>query len=105
MNLKGSLPLLILHTLSKGRSHGYRIAKLIREQSDGILDFKEGTLYPTLHNLEKKGYVTAQEDYENGRKRRYYQLTNEGKERLETERGEWEQYAGAVNTILDANGS
>ncbi|HVU10832.1 MAG TPA: helix-turn-helix transcriptional regulator, partial [Phototrophicaceae bacterium] len=57
MNLKGSLPLLILHVLTQGSNHGYGIAKLIRDQSGGVLDFKEGTLYPTLHTLEQQGLI------------------------------------------------
>ena len=100
MNMKGSLPLLILHNLSLEPSHGYRIAKQIRVQSDGVLDFKEGTLYPTLHNLEKLGLVVSYNEMENGRSRRYYQLTENGKAELARQRQEWTVYAGAVDMIL-----
>ena len=105
MNLKGSLPLLILHNLSLEPSHGYRIAKQIRVQSDGVLDFKEGTLYPTLHNLEKQGLVASYNDMENGRSRRYYQLTDAGKAELARQRQEWAVYAGAVDVILGRSSS
>ena len=57
INLKGSLPLLVLHVLAQGENHGYGIAKLIKDQSEGVLDFKEGTLYPTLHGMEKQGLI------------------------------------------------
>ena len=100
MNMKGSLPLLILHNLAIEPSHGYRIAKQIRVQSDGVLDFKEGTLYPTLHNLEKQGLVASFKEEENGRSRRYYQLTEDGKAELVRQREEWTLYSGAVDTIL-----
>ncbi len=100
MNMKGSLPLLILHNLAKEPSHGYRIAKQIRVQSDGVLDFKEGTLYPTLHNLEKQGLIASFKEKENGRSRRYYQLTDNGKAELARQRQEWRLYAGAVDMVL-----
>ncbi len=100
MYFKGSLPLLILHTLLRGPGHGYRIAKHIKQQSDGVLDFKEGTLYPTLHSMEKQGLIEAYSEIEKGRKRRYYRLTGDGRKMLEKKRAEWEQYTHAVNTIL-----
>ena len=100
MNLKGSLPLLILHTLADGPKHGYRIAKEIKTQSQGVLDFKEGTLYPTLHGLEKQELVAAYSEIENGRERRYYRLTDSGREALDHELNEWERYSNAVSMIL-----
>jgi PadR family transcriptional regulator, regulatory protein PadR len=100
MNMKGSLPLLILVVLSKGDSHGYQIAKAIKQQSSGVLDFKEGTLYPTLHNLEEQGVIEAFEQEESGRTRRYYRLTDEGRATLNRQRAEWERYSSAVETIL-----
>ena len=59
MNLKGTLPTLILEALVKEPSHGYRIAQGIKERSQGVLDFKEGTLYPALHKLENEGVVES----------------------------------------------
>lgn len=100
MNLKGSLPLLILHTLSDGPKHGYWIAKDIKSQSQGVLDFKEGTLYPTLHGLEKQGLIEAYTEIENGRERRYYRLTDSGREALDHELEQWERYADAVSMVL-----
>ncbi|MBE0691065.1 MAG: helix-turn-helix transcriptional regulator, partial [Anaerolineae bacterium] len=64
--------------LSKGPNHGYQIEKAIKQQSEGILDFKEGTLYPALHGLEEQGMIEAIEREENGRLRRYYRLTQDG---------------------------
>lgn len=100
MNLKGSLPLLILHTLSEGPKHGYWIAKEIKTQSQGVLDFKEGTLYPTLHGLEKQELIEAYTEIENGRERRYYRLTEGGRDALNHELEAWQRYANAVSMVL-----
>src|SRR5215475_9500713 len=78
MNFKGTLPTLILEALASGPNHGYRIAQQIKEQSKGVLDFKEGTLYPALHKLESDGLVTSYEREEKGRPRRYYRITRAG---------------------------
>lgn len=100
MNFKGSLSLIILHLLSQEPSHGYQIARDIREQSGGILDFAEGTLYPTLHGLEKQGLLRSYKQKESGRTRRYYRLTDEGHKALAAERKAWHQYSQIVNTIV-----
>jgi transcriptional regulator len=100
MNLKGSLPLLILHVLTNGATHGYQIAKQIKLLSNEVLDFKEGTLYPTLHNLEAQGWIESFEQAENGRVRRYYRLTDAGRAALDAQRDAWDRYATAVNHVL-----
>jgi PadR family transcriptional regulator, regulatory protein PadR len=100
MNLKGSLPALILETLSRGSSHGYEIATIIKRKSAGVLDFKEGTLYPALHTLERDGMVQSNTELENGRTRRYYQLTDKGSKHLEKSKLEWLRMSGAINSVL-----
>jgi transcriptional regulator len=100
MNMKGSLPALILQVLAHEESHGYRIAQQIKATSKGVLDFKEGTLYPALHDLENKGLVESRELIENSRTRRYYRLTEDGRKALAKEREEWTRYAHAVTLIL-----
>lgn len=100
MNLKGTLPTLILEVLAHEPSHGYRIAQKIKQRSDGLLDFKEGTLYPALHKLENEGTVESYESVENGRPRRYYRLTPAGRKVLNRDRAEWLQLSRAVSTIL-----
>ncbi len=100
MNIKGNLPLLILHTLSTGPKHGYRIAKEIKQKSGGMLDFAEGTLYPALHDLEKQALIEVFEEEKDGRVRRCYRLTGAGHEALVRERREWTQYSRIVNLIL-----
>ena len=100
MNLKGTLPILVLSVLEQGPCHGYSIAQQIKRRSDGILDFKEGTLYPALHSQEKKGLIKSDSKIENGRKRRYYKLTPKGTRALAKEREEWRLQSEAVTDIL-----
>ncbi len=100
MNLKGSLPTLILQNLLRGSNHGYHIAQEIKQSSRGVLDFKEGTLYPALHALEAKKLISSTTREENGRERRYYKLTEKGKKALVKERAEWLQFSTAINGIL-----
>ena len=100
MNFKGTLPTLVLETLLHEPSHGYRIAQLIKERSRGVLDFKEGTLYPALHKLENGGLVESYEDVENGRTRRHYRITKAGRGTLTKDRAEWRKLSRAVTTVL-----
>jgi PadR family transcriptional regulator, regulatory protein PadR len=100
MNFKGTLPTLILEALQHEPSHGYRIAQGIKERSRGVLDFKEGTLYPALHKLENEGLVESYEGMESGRPRRYYRITKDGHRALDKDRADWRKYSRAVTTIL-----
>ena len=100
MNFKGTLPTLILESLAREPSHGYRIAQSIKERSAGVLDFKEGTLYPALHKLESEGLVESYESAETGRARRCYRITPQGRGTLAKDRGEWRELSQAVNLIL-----
>ena|SRR5579859_863916 len=100
MNFKGTLPTLILEALLHEPSHGYRIAQRIKERSQGVLDFKEGTLYPALHKLENDGLVESHEDIEKGRARRYYRITKGGRAALTKDRAEWRALSKAVTMIL-----
>jgi len=100
VNFKGTLPTLILETLAHQPSHGYHIAQQIKERSQGVLDFKEGTLYPALHKLENEGLVQSYEGVEKGRPRRYYRITKPGRVTLARDRAEWQALSGAVTMIL-----
>ena len=100
MNVKGTLPVLILEALEQESDHGYRIAQRIKERSEGVLDFKEGTLYPALHKLENEGLVKSFEGIEKGRPRRYYCITPNGRAILAKDRAEWRQLSRAVTMIL-----
>lgn len=100
MNLKGSLPLLILHVLEPAPLHGYAIAQAIKLRSAGVLDFREGTLYPTLHGLEERGLIESQVEIESGRQRRSYRMTEAGRRALAEQRGEWLRYTRAIGAVL-----
>jgi PadR family transcriptional regulator, regulatory protein PadR len=100
MNLKGSLAPLILQNLRRGPNHGYRIAQEIKQKSKGVLDFKEGTLYPALHGLEGKGLIASYTQEENGRTRCYYKLTEAGKRSLAKEKQEWMRFSSAISILL-----
>jgi DNA-binding PadR family transcriptional regulator len=100
MNFKGTLPTLILEALVHEPSHGYRIAQQIKERSQGVLDFKEGTLYPALHKLANDGLVESCEGVEKGRLRRYYSITKSGRGLLAKDRAERRELSQAVSAIL-----
>jgi len=102
MNLKGTLPVLILQVVSQGEKHGYAIAQEIKQRSRGVLDFKEGSLYPALHAQEKKGFIQSCDRAHDGRRRRYYHLTQAGAEALTAHRNEWRRLSTAVSGILEA---
>jgi PadR family transcriptional regulator, regulatory protein PadR len=100
MNVRGTLPTLILEALEREPDHGYSIAQRIKERSKGVLDFKEGTLYPALHKLELEGMVESYEGMEKGRTRRYYRITKAGHGELSKGRVEWQRVSRAVSMIL-----
>jgi transcriptional regulator len=101
--LKGTLDLLILKALSWGPAHGYGVARRIEESTNDALAVGEGTLYPALHRLEERGWVSASwGTSENNRQAKYYSLTKAGRAQLRVETESWRRYATAVFAALDA---
>jgi len=99
--LQGTLDLLILRTLLTGRAHGHAIAKAIEFSSDDVLQVEQGSLYPALHRLIKRGMVAAEEGTsENNRRAKFYQLTAKGRRQLVVETNKWDKLAGAIARIL-----
>jgi PadR family transcriptional regulator, regulatory protein PadR len=99
--LQGTLDLLILRTLRPGPSHGHAIAKIIERGSGDVLQVEQGSLYPALHRLIKRGWITAEEGIsENNRRAKFYRLTAKGRRQLETEIGKWDRLVGAIAGIL-----
>lgn len=99
---QGTLDLLILRTLALGPRHGWGIAERIEQVSSEILSVKQGSLYPALHRLERRGLIKARWGAsENNRRAKYYELTRPGKKKLEEEKGMWNKLAGAVGQVLD----
>jgi transcriptional regulator len=97
----GTLDLLILKAVSWGPSHGYAIARWIRETTSDVLVVQEGALYPALHRLERKGLLSEEwRESETGRQAKYYTLTPRGRTQLRAERKRWEEYSRAVARAL-----
>jgi transcriptional regulator len=101
--LGGTLDLLILKALSWGPAHGYAVARWIEQATDDALAIGEGTLYPALHRLEERGWVTASwGTSENNRRAKFYELTQAGEARLREESKNWRRYAEAVFAALES---
>jgi len=99
--LQGTLDLLILRTLLLGPTHGHAIAKAIEFRSDDVLQVEQGSLYPALHRLIKRGWISVQDGTsENNRRAKFYRLTPKGRRQLEVETGKWDKLAGAIARIL-----
>ena len=98
--LKGSTETLLLSLLASEPMYGYQVVKEIEERSSGYFRFKEGTLYPALHRLEKDALVQGRWDTSpSGQSRRYYHITAKGQERLESMLTEWSQFSRAVDLV------
>lgn len=100
---KGSSSMLVLSVLEKEDLYGYMIIKKIAEKSENVFLFKEGTLYPILHNFEANGYLKSYWVESEGRKRKYYHITKKGLKELEDTKKEWESYSIAVGKVLHGN--
>src|SRR5437870_8044084 len=99
--LQGTLDLLILRTLLLGRAHGHAIAKAIERNAEDVLRVEQGSLYPALHRLIKRGWISAEEGTsENNRKANFYRLTEKGRQQLAVEQSKWDKLAGAIARIL-----
>ena len=99
--LQGTLDLLILRTLLWGPAHGHAIAKAIQHGSDDVLLIEQGSLYPALHRLIKRGWITfAEGTSENNRRAKFYRLTAKGRKQLAVETTKWDTLAAAVARIL-----
>lgn len=99
--LQGTLDLLILRTLLLGPTHGHAIAKAIEFQSDDVLQVEQGSLYPALHRLIKRRWISAEEGTsENNRRAKFYRLTAKGRKQLTIETNKWDRLAAAIARIL-----
>jgi PadR family transcriptional regulator, regulatory protein PadR len=99
--LQGTLDFIVLQTLLWGPRHGYGIAQMIRARSDELLQVDTGSLYPALHRLERKKWITAEWDVsENNQRVRVYRLTAAGRKQLAVERSKWEQLSEAIAAIM-----
>jgi transcriptional regulator len=101
--LQGTLDMLILRTLALGRAHGHQIAKHIQRTTDDLLQVEHGSLYPALHRLERKGWISARWEpagKDLKREFKYYRLTAAGKNRLVAEESKWKQLTAAIARVM-----
>jgi transcriptional regulator len=99
--LQGTLDMLILKIVALGPVHGYGISLRIRQISKEVLQVQQGSLYPALHRLEKRGWLTAEwGESENGRQAKFYKLSPKGRKQLQAEESNWERLARAVTQIM-----
>lgn len=100
--VSGSMALLVMKLLESGDKYGYQMIEDLRKRSDDTFHLKAGTLYPLLHGLEEKGYVSAYErEASAGKPRRYYHLTKQGHAALNEKVQAWKTYAHAVSRVLE----
>lgn len=98
----GTLDLLVLRAVRTEARHGYAIGQLLRQTSEGVLDVAEGVMYPALHRLEEREFLTATwGKSETGRRAKYYSLTRKGRAHLEAQTAGWTAFSGAVRGVLD----
>ena len=101
--LQGTLDMLILKIVALGPVHGYGISQRIAQISDNVLQVQQGSLYPALHRLEKRGWLDAEWGVsDNGREAKFYRLSRVGRKQLAAEETNWERLSGAVTLILKA---
>jgi transcriptional regulator len=101
--LQGTLDMLILKVVALGPIHGYGISQRIRQISKEVLNVQQGSLYPALHRLEKRGWLAADwGESENGRQAKFYRLSAKGRRQLTTEEQTWKRMEEAVRLILGA---
>ena len=99
---QGTLDLLILRTLAPSPQHGWAISERIHQISSKVLQVQQGSLYPALHRLERRGWIKSRwGPSENNRRAKYYELTARGRKQLEAEKTAWEKLTAAVAQILE----
>jgi PadR family transcriptional regulator, regulatory protein PadR len=100
---QGTLDLLILKTLGLGSQHGWAISERVQQISSDVLRIQQGSLYPALHRLQRRGWIAGSwGTSENNRRAKYYELTAEGRRQLEVEETSWRKLAAAVGQVLEA---
>lgn len=103
--ISGSTSMLVLRLLEEGDLYGYQMIERLRERSNYVFELKAGTLYPLLHGMEEKGFLTSYEQEEGGKVRKYYHLTKDGKKALKEKEEEWNTYRSAVERVLQMGGA
>jgi PadR family transcriptional regulator, regulatory protein PadR len=98
---QGTLDLLILRTLALGPQHGWAISERVQQMSSDVLQIQQGSLYPALHRMERRGLIKARwGTSENNRKAKYYELSRSGRQQLEVQTDAWQKLTAAVAQVL-----
>ena len=99
--LHGTLDALVLKTLAGGRLHGYAVARAIEDATNRVVEVEEGSLYPALYRMERKGWIEAEwGTSEGGRRAKFYRLTPRGRRQLTARTAEWTRFAAAISRVL-----
>lgn len=98
--VRGHVDAMLLGVLESGPLHGYAIIEAVTRRSGGALDLAAGTIYPSLHRLERSGVLSSSWTTVGGRRRRSYALTDAGRGRLQSERAEWRQFSATIGAVL-----
>ncbi len=99
--LHGTLDTLVLKVLSGGRRHGYAVARALEDATDGVVEIEEGSLYPALYRMERKGWVDAEWGLSDlGRRAKFYRITPKGRRQLTTQSEDWIRFAAAISRVL-----
>lgn len=98
--LKGSTNLLVLSLLQEENMYGYQMIRKLSEKSNDVFELQEGTLYPILHGLEEKGFISSYCDDTTGKKRKYYTITKKGKNQLKEKKEEWSVFSSGINQVI-----
>jgi len=100
--LRGALEMLVLRTLAEGAMHGFGITEVLRERSDTVLTVDEGSMYPALYRMQRRGWIAAEWGRsENNRRAKFYSLTDDGRQHLETATERWSRFSRAVARVMD----
>ena len=102
--LQGTLDMLILKALSHGPSHGYDVVRWIHQTTDDLLRVEEGSLYPAVHRLERRGWIDAEWGLsDNNRRAKYYKLTKSGRKQLSVETNTWKRMTAAIDKVMQTS--
>ena len=92
--------MLVLNLLKNSNMYGYEMIKKLKEKSENVFELKEGTLYPILHGLEEKVFITSYWDETGAKRRKYYAITEKGKKQLKDKEEEWKIFSNGINKVI-----
>ena len=98
--ISGSTTLLILSLLEEKDMYGYEMIDMLKGKSNNVFELKAGTLYPLLHSMEEKGWLTVYEQEAGGKMRKYYRITRDGKKQYQAKKKEWKEYSEAILQVI-----